>query len=191
MTPIAPHISAFFREHLPRECGASEETCETYAYAFKLFFQFASARFKVSPSRLGLEQLDAVLVLEFLDWLETSRGNGSSTRNARLVAIKSFMVFLEHRLPSFLEQSRQIRAIPMKKTSLSLVNHLSREEIQALLDAPDLTTRSGIRDRAMMHLCFAAGLRVSEANNPQQSWGFEGEPPEAVIGDPGTRDRTL
>jgi integrase/recombinase XerD len=36
------------------------------------------------------------------------------------------------------------------------------EQVRAILNAPDLATRSGVRDRAMMHLCFAGGLRVSE-----------------------------
>jgi integrase/recombinase XerD len=191
MTPIAPHISAFLRERLPQQRGASEQTCETYAYAFKLLFQFASVRFKVAPSQLHLEQLDAPLVADFLDWLETTRGNGTNTRNARLVAIKSFMAFLEHHLPSFLEQSRQIRAIPPKKSSVPLVNHLSREEIEALLDAPDLTTRGGIRDRAMMHLCFAAGLRVSElVSLPMTALTLHANPSIRVTGK-GRRERAL
>lgn len=118
MTPIAPHISAFLQERLPREQGASPQTCATYAYAFKLLFQYASARFQVLPSQLGLEQLDAPLVRDFLDWLETNRGNSPSTRNARLVAIKSFFAFLEYSLPACLEQSRQIHAIPPKKTTV-------------------------------------------------------------------------
>jgi site-specific recombinase XerD len=50
----------------------------------------------------------------------------------------------------------------MKKTDQALVRYLTRDELQALLDAPDASTVSGIRDRAMMHLAFAAGLRVSE-----------------------------
>jgi len=191
MTPIAPHISAFLRERLPQQRGASEQTCETYAYAFKLLFQFASARLKVAPSQLNLEQLDALLVVDFLNWLETNRGNGANTRNARLVAIKSFMAFLEHHLPSFLEQSRQIRAIPPKKSSVPLVNHLSREELEALLDAPDLTTRSGVRDRAMMHLCFAAGLRVSElVSLPMTALTLHPNPSIRVTGK-GRRERTL
>jgi site-specific recombinase XerD len=50
----------------------------------------------------------------------------------------------------------------MKKTDQALVGYLARDELQALLDAPDATTVSGIRDRAMLHLAFAAGMRVSE-----------------------------
>lgn len=72
------------------------------------------------------------------------------------------MRFMEYRVPSLLEQIQRVLAIPMKKTDTRLVRHLSTEEIQALLDAPKPTHWSGIRDRAMLHLCFAAGLRVSE-----------------------------
>jgi len=191
MTAIAPHISAFLRERLPRQCGASEHTCAAYAYAFKLLFEFASARFKVTPSQLSLEQLDAPLIMGFLDSLEADRGNGISTRNARLVAIKSFMAFLEYHLPSILEQSRQIRAIPPKKTTAPLVNHLNRAEIQALLAAPDPTTRSGIRDRAMLHLCFAAGLRVSElVSLPMAGLSLHPSPIVRVSGK-GRRERAL
>jgi integrase/recombinase XerD len=52
MTPIAPHISAFLRERLPLQRGASDHTCDSYAYAFQLLFQFASARLKITPSAL-------------------------------------------------------------------------------------------------------------------------------------------
>ena len=70
--------------------------------------------------------------------------------------------FLEYRLVSCLNQACQIHAIPMKKADEALVGYLTRDELLALLDAPDTRTASGIRDRAMLHLAFAAGLRVSE-----------------------------
>ena len=162
MTPIAPHLTAFFQERLPLERGASRHTSESYAYAFKLLLAYASARLKVPPSQLALEQLDAPLVVSFLQHLETARANGPSSRNVRLAAIKSFLHFLEYRVPAALEPIRRILAIPPKKAETRLVRHLTVEELQALLDAPEPTGWSGIRDRAMLHLCFAGGLRVSE-----------------------------
>ena len=84
------------------------------------------------------------------------------TRNVRLAAIKSFFRFLEYRQPAALEQVRRVLAIPFKKTDRRLVPYLLREELQAVLDAPDPATRDGIRDRAMLHLAVCAGLRVSE-----------------------------
>ncbi len=76
MTPIAPHLTAFFRERLPLQRGASPHTCESYAYSFQLLLEFASDRLNVTPSKLYLEQLDAALVMEFLAHLEAVRDNG-------------------------------------------------------------------------------------------------------------------
>jgi site-specific recombinase XerD len=162
MTALAPYLSGFLREHLPKERRASQHTCEAYAQSFQLLLSFAAGRLKITPAKIEVEQLDAPLMLAFLEHLEKKRRNSARTRNARLAAINSFFRFLEYRLPSCLDQSRRIHAIPMKKTDQSLIGYLTREELQALLDAPNASTVSGIRDRAMLHLAFAAGLRVSE-----------------------------
>lgn len=162
MTPIAPHITAFLQQRLPIERGASDNTCESYAYAFKLLLEYASGMLKIPPSQLHLEQIDAQLIANFLGHLETTRSNGPNSRNTRLAAIKSFMHYMEYRVPSALEQIRRILALPVKRTDSRLVKHLTVEELQAILDAPVPTSRGGIRDRAMLHLCFAGALRVSE-----------------------------
>ena len=191
MTPIAPHITAFLRERLPLQRGASEHTCDSYAYAFQLLFQFASARLRVTPSALCLEQIDAALIMDFLQHLETERHNSPRTRNARLAAIKSFMRFVEYRVPSVLEQSRRILAIPAKRTDIRLINYLSMAEMQALLNAPDIQRRDGIRDRAMLNLCFSAGLRVSElVGLPLQALEWQPSPNVRIQGK-GRRERLL
>src|SRR6202035_574972 len=145
MTPIAPLITAFLREHMPIERGYSPHTCETYAHAFRLLFVFASERLKQRPSQLCLEQIDAALVLNFLTHIEQQRGNDATTRNARLAAIKAFMRYVEFRVPSALEQIRQIHAIPTKRHDQALVRHLTMADVRAILDAANLTTRLGIR----------------------------------------------
>lgn len=162
MTALAPHLSAFLRDHLPRERRASLHTCAAYADSFRLLVCFAARRLGVEPCRLEVEQLDVPLVLAFLEYIEAERGNSARTRNARLAAINSFFRFLEYRVAPCLDQARRIHAIPMKKTDEKLVGYLTRDEMQALLDAPNPATVSGVRDRAMLHLAFAAGLRVSE-----------------------------
>lgn len=162
MTPLGPHLAVFLREYLPRQREMSVQTSDTYSYAFQLLVCFAADRLKITPSELTVEQLDAALVLAFLEYLEKERDNCARTRNSRLAAIKTFFKFLEYRLPSCLEQARRIRAIPVKKTDEVIIGYLNREEIQALLDAPNPSTRYGLRDRAMLHLAFAGGLRVSE-----------------------------
>jgi integrase/recombinase XerD len=162
MTPLGLHLTVFLREYLPSQREMSVQTSETYAYAFQLLVRFAAKHLKTTPSMLSIEQLDATLVLAFLDSLEKERGNCARTRNSRLAAIKTFFRFLEYRLPSCLEQARRIRAIPVKKTNEVIVGFLTRDEIQALLDAPDPKSRQGLRDRAMLHVAYAGGLRVSE-----------------------------
>src|SRR6202158_1194213 len=162
MTPIAPNVEAFLRETLSHHRGASQHTCDSYAYSFQLLFEVAAARLKDTPSSLALEQRDSGMVSAFLEYLEDARHNAPETRNVRLAAIKSFFHFLEYRHPAALEQTRRVLAIPFKKTTSRLVPYLLREEFQALLDAPDPATRDGVRDRAMLHLAVCAGLRVSE-----------------------------
>jgi len=162
MIPIAPHLTAFFQQRLPVERNASVHTSDSYAHAFKMLLEYAGNRYKVRPSQMHVEQLDAPLVVSFLNHLETDRANRPSSRNARLAAIKSFMHYLEYRIPSALEQIQRVLAIPPKKAETRLVRHLTMEEMQAILNAPDPTRREGIRDRAMLHLGFAGGLRVSE-----------------------------
>jgi len=162
MTELAAHLATFLREHLPHERRASPHTCAAYAYSFQLLVSFAASQLKIRPSRLNVEQLDAPLILEFLKHIESERRNSARTRNARLAAIHSFFRFLEYRLPSCLDQSRRIHAIPMKKIDEPLIDYLTHKEVEVLLNAPDPRTRFGVRDRAMLHLAFAAGLRVSE-----------------------------
>jgi site-specific recombinase XerD len=162
MIPLAPHVTAFFQQRLPVERGASSHTSDSYAYAFKLLLEFASKRLRAAPSELSLEQIDAPMVVDFLNHLETARANRRSSRNVRLAAIKSFMHFLEFRESAAIDQIRRILAIPPKRAETRLVRHLTVEETHAILNAPDPSGWDGVRDRAMLHLCFAAGLRVSE-----------------------------
>ena len=101
-------------------------------------------------------------MLRFLDEIETGRGNSARTRNARLIAIRTFFRYVEYQVPACLDQALRIRALPKKRTDAALIDYLTRDEIQALLTAPDPRTASGARDRAMLHLAYAAGLRAAE-----------------------------
>ncbi|MBE3133362.1 MAG: tyrosine-type recombinase/integrase [Acidobacteria bacterium] len=192
MTPIAPHITAFLRERLPLERGASLHTCDTYAYAFKLLFEFASQRLGLRPSALQVEQLDAPLVMAFLEHLQEHRGNSARTRNVRMAAIKSFMRYMEYRVPSALDQIRRILATPAKRTDGRIIQHLSTEEQKALLDAPNPQTRSGTRDRAMCHLAIAGGLRVSELIGLRlEDVTFRGRYADVLVRGKGRKQRIL
>jgi len=191
MTPIAPLITAFLREHMPVDRGYSPNTCETYAHAFRLLFMFASERLGKRPSQLCVEHINAELVLDFLRHIEQKRSNSPVTRNSRLAAVKAFMRYVELRVPASLEQVHQIRAIPTKRHEQPLVEHLTIKQVRAILDAPKLATRLGTRDRAMLHLCFACGLRVSElVDLPLESLSLR-HPPSIRVCGKGRRERCL
>jgi len=158
MTALAPHLSAY----LPRERAVSPHTVKTYANCFVLLVQFAADRLKRRPTDLEVEDLDTDMIMAFLDHVEIGRGSCVRTRNGRLAAIRSFFRYIEYRIPACLDQALRVRAIPTKKTDKALIDYLDRAEIKALLDTPDPRTRLGTRDRAMLHLTYAGGLRVSE-----------------------------
>jgi hypothetical protein len=136
MNPLGSHITVFLKQFLPFGRSGSVNTCEAYAYTFKLLFEYASNFLKITLSELHLENLDAALIVNFLNYLEASRGNGPNFRNIRQGAIKLFMHFMEYRVSTALEQTRRIPAIPAKKADTPLVRHLTVEEMQAILNAP-------------------------------------------------------
>ena len=191
MTPIAPLITSFLRDYMPRQRGYSPHSCEAYALSFKLLFMFTAKRLRTKPTQLSIEQLDAPTILDFLAHIERDRGNGAATRNLRLAAIKTFMRYVEYQVPSALEQIGQIHAIPVKRHDQKLVRHLTMEEVRAILNAPDLATRPGVRDRAMIHLCFAAGLRVSELVGTMLANLSLQRTPSLVVEGKGRKERCL
>jgi integrase/recombinase XerD len=188
---LASHLSTFLREYLPRDRGASTHTCETYAYSLMLLMRFAAEHLSVTPSKIDLAQVDATLVLGFLTHIEKGRGNTVRTRNARLAAIKSFFRYLEYRDPHSIEQARQIHGIPLKKTDEGLVAYLNREEIQALLDSPDASTALGLRERAMLYVAYACGLRVAELVSLRLDQLDSQTPPSIRVMGKGRRERVL
>ena len=101
------------------------------------------------------------------------------------------MRYVEFQVPSALEQVGQIDAIPVKRHEQKLVRHLTMVEVRAILNTPDLTTRSGLRDRAMLHLCFAGGLRVSELVGVLLENVALGRTPSVMVRGKGRRERCL
>ncbi|MCY4383000.1 MAG: tyrosine-type recombinase/integrase [Nitrospinae bacterium] len=162
MTDLAPHLTTFLREYLPNERRFSHHTIEGYTDCFRLLVLHAESEIGIRPSSLKVEHFTAPRLVAFLDSLEKDRNNSVGTRNNRLAAIKCFFRYLEYRVPTCLDLALQVRAIPQKRADRPIIDWLDETEVQAILDAPDTGTAAGLRDRAMLHLCYAAGLRVSE-----------------------------
>lgn len=155
-------LQQFFLERLIQQRNASAQTVAAYRDSFRLLLQFAQRYLGKPPERLAIADLDAPLILAFLNHLESERHNAIRSRNARFAAIRSFLHFAALREPTALPGIQRVIAIPMKRFDKPLLGFLSRVEMQAILDAPDCTTWCGQRDRMMFTTFYNTGGRVSE-----------------------------
>ncbi len=162
MTPLAPLLEAFFSDRLQRQRRASSHTIAAYRDAFRLLLAFAEKHLRKAPSDLLLAGLDAPFIAAFLDHLETERGNSVRTRNARLAAIHSFFRFAALQEPAHAGIIQRVLALPQKRFDRGLVAFLSTAEVEAMLAAPDTSTRLGRRDHALLLLMVQTGLRLAE-----------------------------
>jgi len=155
-------VQEFFLKRLTAQRGASTHTIASYRDTFELLLRFTQSVTGRTASEMRLQDLDAPLVLDFLDHLEAERGNSPRTRNLRLTAIRSFMRYASVRDPTSLPVAQRVLAIATKRYDRPVLDFLSRQEIQALLDAPDRSRWSGRRDAVMLAVLYNSGARVSE-----------------------------
>jgi site-specific recombinase XerD len=154
---FAALLERFFTQRLMQQRKASAHTIASYRDTFRLLLQFAHKRLRKAPSALALEDIDAPLVVAFLDELERVRGITARTRNLRLTAVHSFFRFVAFEVPSHSAHIQRVLAIPAKRFTRALVPFLSRQEVDALLAAPDQHTWSGRRDHALILLAVQTG----------------------------------
>lgn len=144
-----------YLEHLLIRKGLAENTLHAYRADLVDFIRFLDGRTKtpLSPEEVN-EQL---LFLYIVDVRRNGLGSRSLAR--RLSSLRGFFTFareegvMEEDPARFLENPKLLRSLP---------EVLSRDEMDALLAAPDTRTKLGFRDRTMLELLYASGLRVSE-----------------------------
>jgi len=155
-------IQNFFCQRLITQRNASSQTIASYRDTFRLLFRYAQEKVKKDPAALQFEDMNTDFVLKFLNYLEQGRGNSERTRNLRLAAIRSFMRYVSYRLPGSLSTIQEVLAIPLKRFDHPSLGFLQREEVEAIIAAPDITTFSGHRDFVMFMTLYNTGARVSE-----------------------------
>ncbi|MDP9074162.1 MAG: site-specific integrase, partial [Actinomycetota bacterium] len=162
MTALAPTLQSFFTDYLIGQRGASSHTIGAYRDTFRLLLNHLHQRTGIKPHRLDIGDLGADAIADFLTMLETERGNGVSTRNARLAAIHSLFHHAALCHPEHADLIARVLAIPTKNTSQTVLTYLTDPEVDALLAAPDRTTWTGRRDHTLILVMVTTGLRVSE-----------------------------
>lgn len=159
---LARALRRFFAEHMPLSRGLSPHTIRSYRDAFALLLRFLATRQGRDVVDLDLHDLDPDAVLAFLEDLETGRTNCAATRNARLAAVHAFARFVAAQDPEHLEICQRLLSLPFKRARTCTVEYLDADEIRALFDAPDRSTRNGRRDHTLLLVMFNTGARVQE-----------------------------
>lgn len=155
-------LQGYFCQRLIQQRRASSRTVSSYRDTFRLLLGFAEKNLGKHVANLSLTDLNVTLVLSFLDYLEVERRNSIRSRNLRLATIRSFLHYAGLQDPSALSTIQRVLAIPMKRFERPAINFLTLKEIEAILDAPNPTTWSGRRDRALFSTLYNTGARVSE-----------------------------
>lgn len=160
--PLPLYLQRFFTERLAAQLRASPHTVTSYRDTFRLLLKFATQRLHRAPTDLQVVDIDAEMIGLFLADIESVRGNSARSRNTRLSAIRSFFRYVAVNEPQLLYHCQRILAMPAKRHEKRAIDYLSRVEMEAVVEGPDLTTWYGRRDRALLSLALQTGLRVSE-----------------------------
>jgi integrase/recombinase XerD len=162
MSALAPTLQAFFTDRLIGQRHASPHTVAAYRDTFRLLLGYAQEQLGRQPCQLEIPDVDATLIVGFLNYLEHDRKNGVRSRNARLAAVHSLFRFAALRHPEHAGLIQRVLAIPSKRFDRELVTHLIPKEIDALLASPNRGTWVGRRDHALLLVAVQTGLRASE-----------------------------
>lgn len=161
-TDFAKHLTEFLAVYLPSQRNVSKNTIRSYRDAFKLLIKYYQEIKGIAVERITLNDFSSEWLIDFLKWLETDRKCSISTRNQRLAAIHSFFRYLQAEEPAGIFHFQKIMNIPIKKAKKTIIEHLTPEAIQLLLEQPNKHTRKGRRDLTLISVLYDCGARVQE-----------------------------
>ena len=144
-----------FLEHVEISKHQSLKTVENYHHYLQRFAEFIGQK-KVGELSLDDVHQYQLFLNRYVD--EREKGLGVKTQNYHLVALRAFLKYLARQDISSLSPEK----IDLKKTPERIVDFLTREEVERLFEAIDLSKRTGLRDRAILETLYSTGLRVSE-----------------------------
>lgn len=159
---FAKYLRNFFSEYLSAERGVSPNTMRSYGTTFASFLNFMKAKKKIEAEKLALEHVSRKNILDFLEWLQTSKESSISTRNQRLAAIHSFCKYMQYEDVTRLQQWQEVLGVKMKKAIKSTVSYLTLDAVKVLLEQIPHDNMRSRRDLAMLSLLYETGARVQE-----------------------------
>ena len=161
-SPLARHIGAFFSSYMSAERGASPHTIRSYANTFVSYIDYIERIKGIKTQNLSTAVLVKGNVLDFLAWIENTKGVTIQTRNQRLAAIHSFCRYLQHADITHIDRWQEILSIRTKKAHPKPMAYLSVDGVKLLLAQVPADTVASRRDLAMLALLYDTGARVQE-----------------------------
>lgn len=161
---FAEYVSKFFTNYLHKQRGVSQETIKVYASSLSSCIAYLKT-LGIKEKNIGFENLNKENVLDYLTWLEENRKNSISTRNLRLAGLPSFCEYLITEEIEQFDNCSSILRIKMKKKVKKQLLHITMGDIKLLLSKPDIHTKKGMRDLAILSLLYDSGCRISEFIN--------------------------
>src|SRR5438046_3083811 len=163
LTMLGPWVRRFLLEHLVSERNLARNTQRSYRDTLTLLIPFVAAKVNRPVDRLNVVDVSADLIRLFLAHLEESRQCAVTTRNQRLASIHAAARFIAEHSPEHIAWCAQVRSIPFKKTTKTVIPYLEKPEMDALLGAPNRQTPQGRRDYALLLFLYNSGARADEA----------------------------
>ena len=160
---IGRWLKRFLTEYVTTERNLAINTQKSYRDTFILLLPFIGRGARKSIDRLLIIDITVARVLSFLDYVEHERNCSIQTRNQRLTALRSFARYVASREPTLVEWAFEIRSIRVKKTTPQPLSWLTEQEMEALLQVPNIKTIRGEMEHAVILFLYNTGARVSEA----------------------------
>ena len=161
-TDFAFYLTKFLVEYMPGIKGSSPMTIDSYRYGFIKYLDFMQKSKSTTADRIAISDLTYDNVRDFLEWLQDELGNSVSTRNQRQAALNSFVRYLMYEYPDYLNEYQKILSIPFKKHTKPEISFLKSAGVKLLMEQPDITTSSGLRDYVILSIMYTTGIRVTE-----------------------------
>ena len=159
------YLTTFFTKYITLQRGLSENSVSSYSDAFIIFFRYCQEVHAIRQEKMSFATISKNLINEFCEWLEKDRNCSVSTRNLRLTALQTFFRYVQAEAPQHAALCRDILEIKMKKNTRKTPSYLQDIEIKMLLAEPDVYTKEGLRDLAILALLYDTGTRISELIN--------------------------
>lgn len=162
MSDFFETVRRFLLDYLPNQRCLSPNTILSYKQTLNLFVSWIRKEKQIPTTQLCFSRIDNNFIIEFLSWLEDTRGCSANTRNQRLMGLRSFFNYAGEMDCTNTALYLSALRIPSKKAPGKIVEALSDLALTALFQQPDPTKTKELRNLVMMLLMYDTAARCGE-----------------------------